>query len=279
MNRATRAAQDSRRRLRLALAALLRAAVAAATASPAGAVTFDFDYLPNSAGCSQAVLSPASDADWAAAYSHCDADWVGDLEGGVLTAHEQMIDGLTLTLTAQGTPLDWDGVATTASDGLPFPDAGGTISCGDTPDCRAYLADFSKPLRAIQVDLLGALNRGGPGDPRPVPSLLYLEAYGSPGAAGALLGRVEVEGTLAPETLAFAVEGGSPIRSVAFGASTLDNGECFGPCENLGVADNLVATPIPEPSAALLLLAGLVVLAAHRQRSTAWPSRVAATKG
>jgi len=269
MEAAIRAARRSGSRIGSALAALICAAIAAASAGPAGAVRFDFDYLPDSAGCSQSVRSPGSGSDWSAAHSHCDPGWVGDLEGGVLTSYEQTIDTLTLTLTAQGRSLDWDAVATTASDGLPFPEAGGTISCGNNPECLAYLADFSRPLRSVEVDLLGALNRSGEGDQHPSASLLYLEAYGGPGAAGDLLGRVEVQGALAPETLAFAIQGGAPIRSVAFGVSTQDTGECFGPCENLGVADNLVATPIPEPSACLLFAGGLVLLAVqlrHRGR-------------
>jgi hypothetical protein len=261
-------ARGSPDRIGSTLVAVFCAAVVAASARPAAAVTFDFDYLPDSAGCSQPVPSPASGSDWAAAYANCDPGWVGDLQGGVLTAHEQTIDGLTLTLTAQGSSLDWDAVATTASDGLPFPGAGGTISCGNDPECHAYLADFSKPLRAVEVDLLGALNRSGAGDDHPDALLLYLEAYGSPGALGAPLGRVEVGGALAPQTLAFAVQGGPSIRSITFGVATLDTGECDGPCENLGVADNLVAKPIPEPWAALVFVAGLAVLASWHRRST-----------
>lgn len=262
------AARRSPRRIGSVLVAVFCAAVVTASTRPAQAVTFDFDFLPDSAGCSQPVLSPASGSDWAAAYANCDPGWVDDSSGGVLTRHQQTIDALTLTLTAQGSPIDWDGEATTAGDGLPFPEAGGTISCGNDPECHAYLADFSKPLRAVEVDLLGALNRSGAGNDRPDALLLYLEAYGSPGALGAPLGRVEVGGALAPQTLAFVVQGGPPIRSIRFGVNSVDTGECDGPCENLGVADNLVAKPIPEPWAALVFVAGLAVLALRNRRST-----------
>lgn len=211
----------------------------------ARAVTFDFEHFPDSAGCSEPT--PVSEGPFA----NCDPDWANDWEAGLITDHVHTIDGLTLTLTAEY--VDW---------GFQGP----VISCGNTPDCTPYLADFSSALLDVQIDLLGAQNASGAGDEFPDPLTFYLRAYSGASASGDLLGEVVAAAPLGPATLAFTAPAGSPIQSIVFGATTVDNGECGGNCQNLGIADNLIATPIPEPATAALLALGLSGIARIRRR-------------
>lgn len=214
--------------------------------SGATAVTFDFEYFPDSAGCSE----PTAVSD--GPYENCDPDWVADWEAGVHTEHVHTVGGLTLTLTAEF--VDWGWI-------------GPVINCGNTPDCTPYVADFSAVLLAVQVDLLGAQNTCGCGEEFPDPLTFYLRAYSGPSATGALLGEVVVDASLGPATLALDAPPGSPIASIAFGAATADNGECGGDCVNLGIADNLIATPVPEPATAALVALGLSALVRSRFHS------------
>jgi len=221
--------------------------VLGAVASPSpraeAATIFDFSRFPDSAGCSD----PGSIAT-------CDPDWVENWEGGVNTTHVQTIDGLTLTLSTVN-----------GEDGVDWGWIGDVINCGNQEDWSPYLADFSKPLSAAQVDLLGAINTCGCGDEFPDPILYYLDAYSGPQATGTLLGSVAIDASLGPATLALNAPGDQRIRSITFGATTVDNGESGGPCTNLGIADNLVVQQVPEPAGAVTFATGLLLLG-HRLR-------------
>jgi hypothetical protein len=175
--------------------------------------------------------------------------------------HQKTVDGLTLTLKTRpfSSPVDWGY-------------AGGEIACGNVTDCSPYLADFSAPLIAAQVDLLRAEDRSGSGDDLE-PALFYLEAYSEAGGTGALLTELEADGTGGPATLALTAPAGSLIRSLVFGSTARCVGDCrFGDRENLGVADDLIVTPVPEPSEALLFatsLIGLGLMLASRRAAVA----------
>lgn len=213
-----------------------------------GSVLFDFDTLPDTAGCSQ----PVSSGDVASALAFCDVTYVNDNFGGIyLGAHEHTVDGLTLQLSSLGY-IDW---------------RFGGINCGNTVNCGpGYTADFSKRLTKAKVDLLGFRDFSGSGQPGSDVEY-FLRAYAGPGGTGALLAETTAPGASCdpvepgcnvPTTLMVAP--GESIGSLVFGAS----GELgfFGPVENLGIADNLHVNPVPEPGSALVF--GAALLAAHR---------------
>jgi hypothetical protein len=216
------------------------------------AATFDFDVFPDSAGC--ASPTPVG----AGPFGNCDPDWAIDWSGGTVDLHQHTVEGLTLTLRtthpSQTESVDWGFL-------------GGVVSCGNQEDCAPFLADFSTALAAVSIDLIDVANTCGCGDPDPPPISFYLQAYSGANATGALLGEVILDASLGPATLAITAPVGTEIRSITFGASTEDTGECGGDCTNLGVADNLVATPVPEPASALLLGLGLSAVAATRRRA------------
>lgn len=242
-----------------------------AARADASSVLFDFDLLPDAVfadedellagvptplGCSEPVLV----SNFAHAYEVCAAgDALQNMEFGIAKGYRQAVDGLTLTLSSQTTSqsppriesVDW---------------LGGDINCGNTSDCYPYLADFSEPLLSAQVEVLGVAENGG-GAQFPFEILqIYLEAWSEPGATGSLLGRIELPGALAPVVIAFTAPDGTTIGSLLFGATTTDHGACHGAtCDNLAVIDNLLVTPVPEPSTSALLALGLVALAWRRR--------------
>jgi hypothetical protein len=225
--------------------------VALVWAAPAFAVTFDFDFLPDSAGCALPVPAGGDD-------SSCDPDWVDDWSSGSLESHTDTEAGLTLTLTTTGSPRsapphDQDG----------FVDWGyvsGQVQCGNVADCFPYLADFSTGLSDAQVDFLGVDAEGDPVEPL----LFYLEAYAGVGGSGALLASVSQAGPGPSAVLALTAPPGSEIRSLVFGVES----GCIGTgCDallqdNTGIVGQLIVT-VPEPASALLVGLGLLELAAR----------------
>lgn len=234
-------------RFAVSCGALLAVALAA---DAARAVSFDFSIFPDSAGCSGPT--PVSEGP----HANCDPDWADEWEAGIIYEHVHTVDGLTLTLTTfdNGGGVDWGWM-------------GEVISCGNTPDCTPYLADFSLPLLDVSIELLAVANNCGCGSDDLTAVDYYLEAWSGPQATGNLLGGMVLPASGGPATLSFTAAPGTTIASILFGASTLDHGECDGLCENLGVADNLIATPVPEPATALLVVLGLLGLAANARRS------------
>jgi hypothetical protein len=222
-------------------------------AAPAPAVTFDFDFLPDSAGCAQPVPAGGD-------HSACDPDWVSDWEAGILEEHSHTLEGLTLTLSTTGvtrsTPHDQAGY-------VDWGYAGGQIQCGNSFDCFPYLADFSTGLSDAQVEFLGVESEGASVEPL----LYYLEAYAGAGGTGALLASVSQAGPGPTALLGLTAPPGTQIRSLVFGVES----GCIGTdCDSLlqdntGIIGQLIVT-IPEPISALLVASGLLALAGRRRR-------------
>ena len=233
------------------------------TASASGAsVLYDFDTLPDSAGCSQ----PVSSSDFTSALAYCDESYVTDNFGGsFLGTHTHTVDGLTLRLSALGY-IDW---------------RFGSINCGNVSDCSpGFVADFSRSLSSAKVDMVGVQDFSG-SDSIGTAGDYFLRAYAGPGGTGALLDEATAPavdcnpfaaGCPPPTILRVASE--APIGSLVFGAS----GELAfsGPIDNLGIADNLHVNPVPEPSSALVF--GTALLAARRQVQSSRRRRLRASR-
>lgn len=224
----------------------------------ASAATFDFDLFPDAVydpdgaltlplGCSAAVTA----GDYATAHALCaEDDAIANMEAGLSDGFVDTEGGLTLTLSAGSQSVIWDGA----------------IRCGNTSDCGAYLADFSVPLSSVSLEMFAAFQDGHPVD---AVLSLYLEAWSEAGATGELLGSVLLPGVV-PATLAFSALPGQSIGSIRFGASALVLGDSgCDPCVNLGAFDDLVATPVPEPASAALVMLGLTVCTAMRRHRRA----------
>jgi len=241
-----------RRVIRVALPGpVLGLCAALVFAAPAFAVTFDFDFLPDSAGCALPVPAGGDDGS-------CDPDWVADWNAGTLESHTHTVDGLTLTLTTTEAPrsapphdqsgyVDWGYV-------------GGQMQCGNVADCFPYLADFSAGLSGAQVDFLGVDAEGDAVEPL----LFYLEAYAGAGGSGALLASVSQAGPGPSAVLALTAPPGTEIRSLVFGveSSCIDT-DCDSLLQdNTGIVGQLIVM-VPEPASALLVALGVLALSAR----------------
>jgi hypothetical protein len=229
-------------------------AISLALAAPArGSTVFDFDELPDSSGCKPPVDVAACE------------DYMNQSSAGELTSAFTTVDGIRLDIGVESAAFDW------------FVGADGFLSApGNQDDAGAFVATFSKPLGAAQVDVrLRDFAEGG--SIEWLEPVVYLEAFG---AAGNLLGRVEASGSVeAFTTLRIGATPTDPIRSLRFAGAgrALRSDPGRPPFEqqmsNASWVDDLEVRPIPEPGGAALFALGVALALRSIGRAGAETSR------
>ena len=219
---------------------LLLLALLPATAANASAITFDFETLPDSAGCAVAVSSYGG-----AIHPSCDQLWV--IDNSFAGLQREIVDteqGLTMEIDSNNQAIWWNG----------------NYMCGNSPSCSPYVASFSQALSGISVDFSGigsgdAILDGG--------TFAYsVSAYSGEFGTGTLLGTTTFGGFLLPDnpqTYAFPMtlmlSDLGDFRSVSIAALALSDGNL----RNLARIDAIHAS-VPEPSTLVLLGAALFAM-------------------
>lgn len=217
--------------------ALLLALLAPALAN-ASAIDFDFEYLPDSAGCAVAVSS------YGGTDPSCNRDWIIDnhkigLQGPMVDTEQ----GLTMEISDRNDAIWYNGA----------------YYCGNSTTCNPYLANFSKGLDEISVDFQGV----GSGDAHFISdTFLYrISAWSGEFGTGELLGTAEILDIAFPSShpnvyllpLTLTLSGIGEFRSVSIAALGVNYDDVL---TNLGRIEAIHA--VPEPATWGLLGAALI---------------------
>jgi len=202
---------------------------------------FDFEYLPDSAGCS----GPVSSYGEGSGLGICDFDWIVD--NNYAGIQREMVDtenGLTMEISD-------------ANNAIWF---NGAYYCGNSWACNPFVTNFSQGLDAISVDFQGV----GTGDASYIgDTFLYrISAYSGEFGTGDLLGTAEVldiplppggSGALYLFPLTLSLSDIGQFRSVSISAWGMNHDDML---TNLGRIDAIHAS-VPEPGTLGLFGAGL----------------------
>jgi hypothetical protein len=227
----------------LAVAFQCLAFAAPAAASP---VVFAFDEYPDSSGCNAPVDAVVC------------SQYVDLIQTGDLNFASHTVDGLRLELSVESGAFFW----------CPGVDCGEHLGGpGNYPFSDPLVGRFSRGLRTVQIDI--APVRGSESGANWIDPYVYLEGYD---ASGALVGRVEAPAV--PElftTLVLSIPSGKPIREIRWAATGLGQIDTEGPdpfiIPNVSSSDNLIVSPVPEPTSAWLFLAGFLAMRGAMRRS------------
>jgi hypothetical protein len=219
--------------MRFILACLLSSAAYSAP------ITFDFETLPDSAGCSETVSSYDDDR----GLEVCNRDWIIDNNfAGISAPHVDTENGLTMDIqTTFSSSIWWRGA----------------YICGNAPICGPFVASFSSPLDSITVAFQGIGTADAPFAEEATDFSYSVSAYSGEYGTGALLGTAAVLDIPLPTApgeyfafpLALSLTNVGAIRSVSIAGMVLTPEGIH----NLARIEAIHA--VPEPGALVLLLA------------------------
>ena len=203
----------------------------------ASVVDFDFEYLPDSAGCAVAVSS------YGGSDSSCNFDWIVDNNhAGIQRSMIDTEQGLTMEISDRNNAIWYNGA----------------YYCGNSTTCNPYLANFSKGLDEISVDFQGV----GSGDSHFISdTFLYrISAWSGEFGTGELLGTAEILDIAFPSShpnvyslpMTLSLAGIGEFRSISIAALGVNYDDEL---TNLARIDAIHA--VPEPETLGLLGAGL----------------------
>jgi hypothetical protein len=218
--------------------------------SQAGVVTFDFETLPDSAGCSEPVASYGQSIESDAGLAVCDFEWF--IENNILGNSMPWVDteqGLTMEIGSRlGSPIAWEG----------------QYVCGNSLWCGAFNASFDKALDSITVDFSGIGGTDGwfGTEDFPDSTFAYSVIAFSDLARTHEVGRAIVSNlpigqpvwTFYDAPMSLTLSGIDNFRSVSIAAL---GPNYRGELVNLGRIDAIHAS-VPEPTTWALLVAALV---------------------
>jgi hypothetical protein len=203
----------------------------------ASAIDFDFEYLPDSAGCAVAVSS------YGGSDPSCNFGWIVDNNHAGI--QREMIDteqGLTMEIDDRNNAIWYNG----------------KYYCGNSTTCDPYLASFSKGLDEISVDFQGV----GSGDSTFISdTFLYrISAWSGEFGTGELLGTAELLDIALPAShpnvyafpLTLSLSGIGEFRSISIAALGINFDDQL---TNLARVEAIHA--VPEPGTLGLLGAAL----------------------